>query len=58
MTEQQLSITAQEINNLFTPEMIVNMYRLPGGDEILRLIVRDNIANAADKITAALFDNL
>ena len=58
MTQEQLDCTAQVINKVFTPEMIVRMYQLPGGDEILRLIVRDNIGNAADKITAALFDNL
>lgn len=58
MTEQQLTITAQVINNLFTYRMIVNMYSQPNGDEILRLIVRDNIAGAADKITTALFDYL
>ena len=57
MTQEQLDCTAQVIMQVFTPEMIVRMYQLPGGDEILRLIVRDNIGNAADKITAALLDS-
>ena len=56
MTEQQLTLTAQVITELFTPEMIVSMYNLPGGDDILRLIVRDDIGGAADRIVNALWD--
>lgn len=56
MNEQQLTLTAQLITEMFTDEMIVGMYNLPGGDEILRLIVRDNIGNAANRIVNALWD--
>lgn len=56
MTEQQLTLTAQLITEMFTDKMITEMYNLPGGDEILRLIVRDNIGNAADRIVNALWD--
>ena len=56
MTEQQLTLTAQLITEMFTDKMIIEMYNLPGGDEILRLIVRDDIGNAADRIVSALWD--
>ena len=56
MTEQQLTLIAQLITELFTDEMIVGMYNLPGGDEILRLIVRDDIGGAGDRIVSALWD--
>ena len=55
MTETQLITTAQVIKQTFTPDMIKEMYSLPNGDEILRLIVRDNLADAADKIVSALW---
>ena len=56
MTEQQLALTAQLITELFTDKMIIEMYNLPGGDEILRLIVRDDIGGAGDRIVNALWD--
>jgi len=58
MTHQQLTVTAQVICDVFTPDMIRNLDSKDGGSEILRLIVRDDLAGAADKITSALWVNL
>ena len=63
MTPQQLQVTAEVIaSDVFTPSMIRKMHRIQGagdsGAEILRLIVRDNLAGAADKITTALWADL
>jgi len=56
-TQEQLHTIASIINHhYFTPKMIREMFNLPGGDEELRLIVRDDIAGAADKIVNALWD--
>ena len=57
-TVDQLIVTGEVICKVFTPEMIRYMHSLPGGDEELRLIVRDDLGGAADKITSALWDNL
>lgn len=58
MTDLQLTATAQIIRDLFTPEMIRNMHSMGNGSEILRLIVRDDLEGAGDKIANALWDNL
>jgi len=62
MTPQQLTVTAEIIMELFTPRMIRELHSIQGagdsGAEILRLIVRDDLAGAADRITSALWDNL
>jgi hypothetical protein len=42
----------------FTPSMIRQMHSTPEGAEVLRLIVRDNLQGAADKIANALWSNL
>lgn len=58
MTTEQLTATATAIRDLFSPEMICQMHDLPDGAETLRLIVRDNVGGAADKITDALWAKL
>ena len=59
MTREQLLQTAHVITwDVFTPSMIRNMHRTPEGAETLRLIVRDNLEGAADKIADALWGNL
>jgi hypothetical protein len=42
----------------FTPSMIRQMHSTPEGAEVLRLIVRDNLQGAADKIANALLAKL
>ena len=54
LTADQLSVTAQVIRDVFNPETIRYMHGLEGGDEILRLIVRDDIEGAGEKIVSAL----
>jgi hypothetical protein len=59
MTRQQLITSAEVIMEVFTPEMIRDLHSIQGagdsGAEMLRLIVRDDLAGAADKITSALW---
>jgi hypothetical protein len=58
MTSLQLTVTAEVIRDVFTPAMIRNMHSMNNGAEILRLIVRDDLCGAAEKITSALWVNL
>jgi len=58
-TEAQLLQTAGVITwDCFTPSMIREMHATPEGAEMLRLIVRDNLQGAADKIANALLAKL
>lgn len=43
---------------VYTPSMIREVHRTPEGAEMLRLIVRDNLEGAADKIANALLAKL
>ena len=59
MTNDQLLQTANVIAwNCFTPGMIREVHSTSEGAEMLRLIVRDNLAGAADKIANALLAKL
>ena len=59
MTNEQILQTANVIAwDLFTPSMIREVHATAEGAEVLRLIVRDNLAGAADKIANALLAKL
>ena len=59
MTSDQILQTANVIAwDRFTPGMIREVHSTPEGAEVLRLIVRDNLAGAADKIANAIWANL
>lgn len=57
-TTAQLTVIGEAIVKVFTDSMIREMQWIPGGDEMLRRIVRDNLGGAADKISSALWDTL
>jgi hypothetical protein len=58
MTQQQLTVTAEVIRDVFTPSMIRDLCATNEGQEILRLIVRDDLAGAGGAIVAALWFDL
>jgi hypothetical protein len=58
MNTAQLETFAKVIAETYNSQDIQRLHRLPTGAETLRLIVRDNLAGAADKITDALWPNL
>lgn len=58
-TQAQLLVVAGEIKrDYFRPEMIREIHQTVEGAELLRLIVRDDLNGAADKIAAALWPQL
>lgn len=55
-TQEQLQTIAEVIMmDCFKPSMIEGMHNSVEGAEILRLIVRDNLAGASTKIVSALW---
>jgi hypothetical protein len=58
MIEQIAEMITESANDSRTAHNIREMHKTAQGAETLRLIVRDNVAGAADVITNALWDGL
>jgi hypothetical protein len=58
MINQIAEMIADTANDPRTADNIREMHKHPQGAETLRLIVRDNVAGAADVVVNALWNNL